>query len=407
VALARLACDLVGSLRRVPWFSVPLAIFAVTRLIDAVVIVLLARHQIPPSSLPSDVPIPTVVDPPSYLSAIQSWDGQWYRQIVEHGYPRTLPTQDGEVQQNAWAFYPGYPAVVWLVTRLGASFGVAASIVSLSAGAAAMCVLYRTVLARSGEWLAGMSVLALCCAPAAPIFQAAYTESLALLLLMVALWCLDRRHYGWLVVVGLALALTRPVTAPLALAAGVVLVQRWRRRGHEEFPVRERWALAGAAAALALSTAVWPLVTGLVVGDASAYAETQRAWRGVAGSRPDTWLQSLLHSAPLGRWVFVAVVIAATVAIALRTTRWGTGIRAWTATYPAFILAATPATSSVFRYLLLVGPAWWPFSPHGAPTPSVARRVVLVGTVAVVGLASQALWLYWYFVITPGSRGTP
>src|SRR3954469_8170817 len=146
----------VGSfLRRVPWFSVPLGIFALTRLVDAVAIVLMARHQIPASSLPSGVAVPTVVDPPSYLSAIQSWDGQWYRQIVEHGYPTTLPTRDGVVQQNAWAFYPGYPALVWLVTRLGASFGVAASVVSLSAGAGAMCVLYRMLLARSGAWLGG------------------------------------------------------------------------------------------------------------------------------------------------------------------------------------------------------------------------------------------------------------
>src|SRR3954465_6616651 len=165
----RITCVVVSFLRRVPWFSVPLGIFALTRLVDAVAIVLMARHQIPASSLPAGVAVPTVVDPPSYLSAIQSWDGQWYRQIVEHGYPTTLPTRDGVVQQNAWAFYPGYPALVWLVTRLGASFAVAASVVSLGAGAGAMCVLYRMLLSRSGAWLAGLTVLALCCAPPAPI----------------------------------------------------------------------------------------------------------------------------------------------------------------------------------------------------------------------------------------------
>ena len=404
---ARIACVLVGVLRRAPWFAVPVGIFALTRLIDAVVIVLMARHQIPASSLPTGGPVPTVVDPPSYLSAIQSWDGQWYRQIVEHGYPTTLPTEHGVVQQNAWAFYPGYPSLVWLVTKVGASFGFAASVVSLGAGAGAMCVLYRLILARSSTWLAFMTILAVCCAPAAPILQVAYTESLGLLLLVIALWCLDRRRYGWLVLAGVALSLTRPITAPLALSALAEFVLRWRSRESEPFPVPERWKLAGATVALVASTTLWPLVTGIVVGDLSAYGDTQRAWRGIARNRPDTWLQSLLHAAPPGRWIFVGVVIVASVAVALRNSGWSTGIRAWTATYPTYILAVTPATSSIFRYGLLVGPAWWPFSRHRSAPASTARRVALVLAVSVVGIATQVLWLYWYFVITDGSRGTP
>ena len=392
-------------LGRLPWFSVPLGIFALTRLVDAVAIVLMARHQVPASSLPSGVAVPTVVDPPSYLSAIQSWDGQWYRQIVEHGYPTTLPTQDGVVQQNAWAFYPGYPALVWLVTRSGLSFALGASVVSLASGGAAMCVLFRLVQAKAGRWLATITVLALCCAPPAPVLQVAYTEGLGLLLLVVALWCLDRRRYGWLAVVGLALALTRPVTAPLALAALLEWVLRWRRRADEPFPQRDRWALGSTIAALVASAAVWPLVAGVVVGDLSAYGDTQRAWRDIAGRGSDTWLLSLLHGAPVGRWVFVLALVGLFVAIALRNRTWSDGVRAWVATYPAYVLAATPATSSIFRYLLLAGPAWWPASR--VSSPSRRRQVVTVLAVTVVGIATQVLWLYWYFVITPASRGTP
>jgi hypothetical protein len=395
----------VGFLRRLPWFSVPLGIFAFTRIVDAFAIVLMARHQIPASSLPSGVAVPTVVDPPSYLSAIQSWDGQWYRQIAEHGYPSTLPTHDGTVQQNAWAFYPGYPALVWLVTKLGLSFALAASVVSLAAGGGAMCVLYRLVGSRSGAWLATLAVLAMCCAPPAPVLQVAYTESVGLLLLVTALWCLDRGRYGWLAVVGVALALTRPVTAPLAVAALVVLVVRWRNRGQEPFPVRERWVLAGSTLVLAISAAIWPLVTGLVVGDLSAYGDTQRAWRDIAGRGSDTWALSLLHGAPAGRWIFVAAVVLVSAAVGLRNRQWSPGTRAWVTTYPAYVLAATPVTSSIFRYLLLVGPAWWPSSQPA--TPSRERQVVIVALVSVIGIVSQVLWLYWYFVITPQSRGTP
>jgi hypothetical protein len=374
-------------------------------LIDAVFIAVLARHQIPASALPSDLPLPTVVDPPSYFHAIASWDGQWYRRIVEHGYPSHLPMQDGEVQQNAWAFYPGYPWLVWLVTRTGASFGVAASVVSLSTGAGAMCVLYRMIVLRSGEFLAALTVLALCCAPAAPIFQAAYTESLGLLLLLLGLWCLERRHYGWLVAAGLALALSRPVTLPLALAAGVQWLALWHKRRATPFPNGERWALGTATGVLAVAAGLWPLIAGVVVGDFSAYAETQRAWRGIAGNRPDTWFLTLVHGASMTRWVFVVLLVALFAAIAFRNRRWALGTRVWVMIYPVFILAATPATSSIFRYMLLAGPAWWP-APRAA-SASWPRRAVIVAAVASVGLASQVWWLDWYFVITPSSRGTP
>jgi hypothetical protein len=395
----------VRILWRAPWFAVPLGIFVMTRLFDAVVIVLMARHQIPASSLPHAAPIPTVIDPPSYLSAVQSWDGQWYRQIVEHGYPSTLPVMHGQVTQNAWAFYPGYPALVWLVMRLGLSFGVAASVVSLTAGGTAMCVLYRLVRTRSNEWLAGLTVLAVCCAPMAPVLQVAYTESVALLLLLLGLWCLERRHYGRMALAGLALALVRPITPPLVVVVLVELVMRWRRHEREPFPVRERVAMIGATVTLAAASLIWPVVASIVVGDPSAYSDTQKAWRGTAGNRPDTWLLSLLHGAPPARWLFVMAVAAVAVSIGLRNHQWTDGTRAWVAVYPVYVLAATPPTSSIFRYLLLLGPGWWPF--RKSRDISVGKRGLVVVGVVLLGLATQVLWLYWYFVITPASRGTP
>ena len=131
----------------------PLAIFALTRAADAVMILVIARDQIPAAALSGDLPLPTLVDPHSYFHVIANWDGQWYRLIASHGYPSRLPTQDGAVQQNAWAFYPGFPVLTRLVMLTGASFGLAASVVSLSCGAAAMCVLDRMLTpGADGSW---------------------------------------------------------------------------------------------------------------------------------------------------------------------------------------------------------------------------------------------------------------
>jgi hypothetical protein len=397
----------VNLLRRTPWYTVPLGIFVVSRLVDAVLIVLVARGQVPASALPAGLPLPTLVDPPTYLHVIANWDGQWYREIASHGYPVPLPTHHGVVQQNAWAFYPVYPALARLLMFGGLSFGLAASVVSLAAGSAAMCLLYWMLKDRCGRFGAALTVLALCCAPAAPILQAAYTDSLGLLLVLLALVLLERGRYGWMALAGLALALTRPVTAPLALVSAAQFVRRWRRRDVEPFPARERRALLLATVALLASTAVWPLTTGLVVGDWSAYGETQHAWRDIAGNRPDTWLVSLVHGAPFGRWVFLVAFMAVLLVIARYARQWTWGTRVWTFAYPLYIFAATPPTSSLFRYLLVIGPAWWPVPGIAGRVTTRRARVTLMLAVAVVGVALQVVWLRWYFVITPASRGTP
>jgi hypothetical protein len=390
---------------RVPWYAVPLCIFVVTRLVDALLIVIVARHQIPASSLSPGMPMPTLVDPPTYLHVIANWDGQWYRDIASHGYPGHLPVDHGVVQQNSWAFYPVYPALVRLLMLPGLSFGWAASVVSVSAGGAAMCLMYRMLESRCGRFVAALSVLALCCAPAAPILQAAYTDSLGLLLVLLALRLLDQGRYGWLAATGLVLALTRPITAPLAMVTAAYFWARWRNRDQEPFLGRDRRGLVLVTGALVASAAVWPVVTGLVVGDWSAYDDTQRAWRGMAGHRPDTWFGSLAHGAPAVRWILLIASLAALFVVARRARQWSLGTRVWILAYPVFILALTPPTSSVFRYLLLLGPAWWPAPGIGQRVVSTRARVGLALVVALVGIALQFLWLRWYFVITPASRG--
>ena len=70
------------------WF--PLSVFALTRLIDFVMISLSARTQV---ALTHTLPGYYVYTPtpasPGYLDAITNWDGQWYQRIVEQGYAVT------------------------------------------------------------------------------------------------------------------------------------------------------------------------------------------------------------------------------------------------------------------------------------------------------------------------------
>ena len=88
------------------WF--PLALYAVTRAIDAIYFAVMQTHQI---AMGGSVEVARVLYPtsaaPGYFVALANWDGQWYHEIADLGYPVPLPTgPDGAVVQSPWAFYP-------------------------------------------------------------------------------------------------------------------------------------------------------------------------------------------------------------------------------------------------------------------------------------------------------------
>src|SRR5665647_1080926 len=121
---------------------------------------------------------------PGYLGLITNWDGQWFERIATNGYH--LPAvgdQHGKDALWAFAFLPVFPTLVGaMMTVTGLSFGVCVTIVNLIAGGAAMVVMFVLVERTAGRFAAGVAVLFVNSFVAAPLFQAAYSESIALLL---------------------------------------------------------------------------------------------------------------------------------------------------------------------------------------------------------------------------------
>jgi hypothetical protein len=388
---------------RAPWWLIPLAIFVLTRIVSGLLIMFVARDQISASQLPAHMPMPTLVDPPSYLHVIANWDGQWYRHIAAHGYPRGLPISHGVVQQSAWAFYPLFPALLRLAMLSGMSFGYAASLVSVVCGALASCLLYRMLEEGSGRFTAALTVLALCVTAASPILQAAYTESLALMLLLVALLALQQQRYALYGVAGVLLSLSRAIAPPLALvAAGTYLA---RRRSPHFFPREERRRLFVSGLLVAASSLAWPMAVGIYTGHATAYVETQAAWATVAGNEAKPWLVSML-SQP-SQLLAAVVGMAVLTLICVRARTWPMVLRMWPVPYAVFILAVTPATASVLRFSILSGAVWWPAPEWSRRVARPAVRATAVALVIAAGLALQWWWLRTYFVIDPYSRGHP
>jgi hypothetical protein len=340
------------------------------------------------------------------------WDAQWYWFVALNGYPSQLPLTDtGQVAENQWAFMPAY---AYLAQLLGAPlraagiggplgpWGAGAVTISLVAGYFACLVLYRMLRERQDAVTATWAALFFAAGPLAALFQVGYAESLFLLWLLLSLWCVLRRRYGWLYLLIPLMGYTRPGVLAFALFLGLFGVWRWFSRAREPLPVREVVHIV-ALGALAVGVGFsWQLLAGVATGDANAYLATELAWRRgwIADSSDafvpfDGWIQGA--ALWFGAWglgagagyIVLAAAIAGVAALLLfepHIKSLGVEVRLWAASYLLYLLAVFFPQSSVFRLLVPLSPLW---GAVAAPRSTVYRASVLA-----LCLIGQWWWIY-------------
>lgn len=399
-----------GADARRRWWLVPLGIFLLSRVADAVLLLFLARSEGSAEAYPGNGAVPVLREPASYFNVVQNWDGQWFRLIAEHGYPSTLPTDHGVVTQNQWAFYPLFPGLVraiMSVTHL--PFGVAASFLNIALASIAMCLVYRMVSRTASGFAGAMTVVVLSTFPSAVVFQLAYSEALTFLLVVTALWCLSTRRYGGVLAAGVLLSLTRPIVLPLVLVVGLHAFVRWRTRDRDPFPTRERVRLVAAAVGLALSFGIWPLIGWLRTGTPNAYTDSIGSWSRTL--KQQQGYVSWVTDAFTGHWVAGTAMILAVAAqwfLLLRSKHrflWPPELRWWSLSYGAYILLATRPQTSFVRHAMLAIVPWWPFPEVGEQVRSRREMVLLASMAGAFGLAAQFFWIRWLFI--PGPHFLP
>lgn len=154
-----------------------------------------------------------------------NWDGVHYQAIAETGYT---------FRDQRWptiAFFPLYPLLIrGVLTLTSVTTPVAALLVAQLALLSAIMLLYHVVRHDFGEIIAYRTVIFLLSFPTAFFFVAGYTESLALLLTIAAVWAMRRRRWWLAGMMGGLLALTRVPGVLLAPVLALVYLQhkRWR-----------------------------------------------------------------------------------------------------------------------------------------------------------------------------------
>jgi hypothetical protein len=365
--------------RLVPWWWKVAGIWLASRLVTTSLVLVLAGVQGQNAWTAAK---------PGYADFANMWDGRWYNIVAVAGYPSVLPsTIDGHVGENAWAFMPGYPAVVRLLMLVsGAPWAPTAVFVSAACSLGTALLFYTLMRRVQPHGTALFSVTLFCVAPLSPLLQFGYAESMHLLLLTLALLLLVQRRYLVLTPVIAVMALTRPSGLAFALFLGLHVIYRWCTRSRDPFPAREAATAAGVAVFSGVMGLAWPGIAWLVTGSITAYTDTELAWRSAYIGYQElvpfaAWFQSGVWwlGEPLGI-VAVIVLIAAFVLVMVSPAvkSIGVDLRLWVVSYALYLLAVFFPQSSVFRLLMPMFPLLGALAPPRNPVYRVGVTLLFI-----------------------------
>jgi Gpi18-like mannosyltransferase len=278
-----------------------------------------------------NVPADHGVTNDSFVSAFATEDGIWYKKIATHGYSYD-PTKSSSV-----AFFPLYPLLAGIVMRLG-DLGPEVALLAVSHVSLALLFVLVSFYVQekyptAPPGLPDFILLAMGLMPATLFFRMTYSESLFVLLCVLALLAMARRWPLFLValLIGLATA-TRPVG--IALLAPFLL---------------HCWRLSATRGAFALKLlflvpvacwgiAAYSLYQGILFGEPLAFVQTQSHWRRGAAVSFSEKLLSLATYEPIWQ-VFDPV----------SPVYWGAG-----EPYPPNPIFSWPALNSVYFVLTVI-----------------------------------------------------
>lgn len=364
-----------------PWWLKVLLVFIAGRLVSTAMLLILAAQQ------PENA---WTAASPDLFDFSNIWDGRWYDIVAEAGYPAQLPlTDDGFVDENAWAFLPLFPALMKVIMMLtGATWAPTAVVVSLVFGLGTTLILYKMLARVVSSQQALFAVVLFSVAPVSPLLQLGYAESMFFFFVALALYLLMQKKYLWIIPVAFAMSFTRPGALALTLTMFLTWCYRFFRRKKHRFSRRESISLIVATALTTVFGFAWMVIAGLVTGVPDAYLKTELAWRSVYIGHQELglfqpWIQSSQWWLPgiTGYLVLAALVAAFAVFLFLPATkRLGVELRFWGFSYALYLLAVFFPQSSTFRVLAPLFPL---LGAVAAPKSKIYRVFMVVLFIAL------------------------
>ncbi|HET7278131.1 MAG TPA: hypothetical protein VFJ22_08630, partial [Dermatophilaceae bacterium] len=253
-------------------------------------------------------------------------------------------------------------------------------------------LLFRLLEKAGGQFVAASGVALWSCFVSAPLFQAAYSESLAACLLLGTLLMLRSRRYWLAALLVIGESLTRIITPPLGVVVAVHAAWRWRSGDR---PTRSEWAGMGATALLSVTGALhWSWIATWLAGGDVAFARTQ-----VLAQHRFEWFTKTYEAVGLAGPAFTIACLAMVLLFALseRSSAWGLESRVWLVAYVTYLALVTQLHSGILRYLLLA-PTMGLMVAGGASGRPTRARVTGIAVSCVLGLVFQYWWISRSFI---------
>ena len=243
---------------------------------------------------------------PARFDFFELWvaaDAQWYLAIADDGYPtreefdrgagspvalREIATRDTQIE---YAFFPLWPLTMRALTVLGVRAEVAGFLLANALGLAASLVLYRLLERRWGASAAFGSVVLLSASPFALFFSVPFSESLFLLLAVLATAAVERERFAWAAAwIGLAVVTRATGVALLLLPIGWLAAKAWSARRVEMRSARPlAWLALAALPPIAYLGFLWKRT-----GDPLFFNVVTKGWGGAQGLE-SPW-RNLVHN---------------------------------------------------------------------------------------------------------------
>jgi Mannosyltransferase (PIG-V) len=326
------------------------------------------------------------------FTAWERFDGLWFLSIASNGYV------DGN---GSAAFFPGYPLLIRAVSPLLGGHPLAAALlVSTLAAFGSMVVLFFLTTSELDEGAARRTVLYLALFPTAFFLLAPYSEAPFLLFALLSLWAARRQRWA---VAGLAAAVasaTRSIGVVLLIPLVAEAISQ-RRESGEPLAGKLAWSALAPAGAVA-----YALFWQAFAGDALAPIHQQATWQrelafapaSVVDATYEGWRFPGLYPGGyhLLDWVIVVPALVAGVWVA-RHTRPAFGLYTWLSILVPLSFTFGPRPfMSLPRFLVVAFPVLWAFAAWGPKRRGIHEAVV--ASFAGLQVLMLVLFVNWYYV---------
>ncbi|MBV8734314.1 MAG: hypothetical protein JO120_05995 [Solirubrobacterales bacterium] len=171
-----------------------------------------------------------------FTHELSNWDGLWYRELANKGYPH-YPSHS----QTTLGFLPGYPLLMWPLGQLMLALGTASGSAPTAMSVAGLIIagiggLVATVLIQElttgwwGESAGRRAVILFCLFPGSVVFSMVYSEGVAIPLAAGCILALERKRWVLAgILAGCATAVEPDAFVLIAVCGVSALVELWRR----------------------------------------------------------------------------------------------------------------------------------------------------------------------------------